>query len=115
MLWVLLTFAIINTILLIAGLIQLRRIKKEMATRQDVELLNTRLGELETEFGNIAADTEALKNELKVLNENTSIDLGPAIAKLEGMTARAKAIVGPNVGSDPEAPPVEEPPAEPPV
>lgn len=80
---------------------KLREIKQRMATKEDLELLTGRVADLETEFNNIAADTEALKNEIAALNENAKVDLGPVIARLEGMAARAKAIVGPNVGSDP--------------
>lgn len=115
MLWVLLTFAIINTILLIAGLIQLRRIKEEMATKEDVQKLETALSNVQTAAELIGQDVAALKEELKTANENSNADLTNAIGMAEGIETRLKAIAGPNVGSDPEAPPVEEPPAEPPV
>lgn len=90
----------------------LGEVKKDMATKEDLDLLTQRVTELESEFDNVAADTEALKNEVKALNENSNVDLGPIIQRLEGMTARAKAIVGPNIGSDPEPTPAPEPSPE---
>ena len=80
-----------------------------MATKQDLELLESKIGGLESKVDLTLADTTALKNELKALNENANIDLGPVIARVEKMEARLSDNAGPNVGSDPEAPPVEPP------
>lgn len=75
-----------------------------MGLKEDSNTLNDRLDRAARAVETIAADVTALKDELKELNENTSIDLGPAIAKAEGIEARLLGIAGPNIGSDPEAP-----------
>lgn len=83
--------------------------EKFMGLKEDNELLNQKLDDVDTATNAIAADVTALKEELKILNENTNVNLGPAIAKAESIAARLTGIAGPNPGSDPENPP-EDPP-----
>lgn len=80
----------------------LKRIEGTMATQQDVETLNAKLDAVQTAAETCGADVTALKEELRVANENSSVDLSGAISKAEGIEARLLAIAGPNAGSDPE-------------
>lgn len=111
----LLFFAIVNTLLLVVVISQrgiklsrLRRIETIMATKEDVARLEEAQRKTLEAVDLVAADTTALKDELKALNENTNVDLSGVIATAEGMEARLRAIAGPNAGSDPETPSEEE-------
>lgn len=73
-----------------------------MATKQDVERLETALANVTSAAEAIAADTAALKQELKTANENSNADLTNAISMAEGIEQRLKGIAGSAVGSDPE-------------
>lgn len=96
----------INTLLLLAALEILRRIRRDMATQADLDRLNQKVDGIESGVNLVADDVAALKLEIIALNENTNVDLGPAIARLESMEARLRAIAGSNPGSDDEEPPV---------
>lgn len=83
-----------------------------MGLKEDNEILNERMGRVETAVDLIAADVTALKTEIEQANERANIDLSPLIARAEGIEARLTGIAGPNAGSDTAAPPPVEPPAE---
>ena len=121
-------FIVINTLLLMALLIQRRRREqpcnlqhaaslqriegalKNMATQEDVKRLESALTGVKDAAEVIAQDTTALKEELKRANENTNADLSGAIAMAEGIEQRLKGIAGTAIGSDPEdANPAPEP------
>ena len=75
-----------------------------MATQADLDNLNLKVDALESATQLIADDVAALKLEIIALNENTNVDLGPAIARIEGIEARLRAVAGSSPGSDDEPP-----------
>lgn len=95
----------INTLLLLAALEFLRRIRRDMATQADLEALSAKFDAMEEAVTVVADDIAALKQEIIELNENTNVDLTPLIARAEGIEARLRAAAGSNPGSDDEPPP----------
>lgn len=106
MLWVLLTLAIINTILLIAGLIQLRRIKNQMSELSDAVAA----------IANDVTELQAAQQRVIDLLTKPNPDVTAAVSALRTADAGFDAIRDAlnAAGTTPEEPPTE-PPTEPPV
>lgn len=109
---------VINTLLLVALLIQrrrkeqpcnlqhaaaLQRIERNtMGLKEDHEALQGKMDNIEKGVDLVAKDVTALKDEIKAANEKANVDLSPLVARAEAIEARLGVIAGPNVGSDPD-------------
>ena len=73
-----------------------------MGLKEDFETLNQRFDGMESAASAAADDIAALKEEIKVLNEKSNVDLSGLVARAEKIEAGLRGAAGSQPGSDPE-------------
>lgn len=97
MLWAMLTFVIINTILLIVGLIFIWRIKKQMATQEErlraikvkMDNIQTGVDKIQQQLADLKAGNPELEDEIAAIEETAAAidtDVNPPAAPTGGDT-----------------------------